>query len=546
KGGLPTKLTAPIFTSENLYLQKANEKYRAYLVGAAKRYRLTPHALAAMVNAEAAKVKKTGEWLEDSVSTKSTAAGLSQFVNGTWYACLAAPGTQGNQAALAYLKVEQLEAASGMLFYPASQDKGKTKLRREVSASDREKMLAWRMGGEMSIDALAWYMRYNLAIAEKALKKSLDKLPPDELAKIAYVLHHEGSAGYFTGEYRVTKKIDFLKRLGGQLGGKTKTDSIENAEKFSERHGFGEDYVSAYYYWLANHTDTHVRASEFMIDKGGFVERSAFDVFEDVAGFKIPRSSLKPVEKPKPKERPTPKAADKTAPAKPTPADKVGSGAVTTKSGPGATHTSPPTASAGGQEVGHDKPVGGAAAWCNPLARCAIRVGGYKDSEDNPASARSKSLFKGRGGKHKGIDLQAAVGTPIYAVANAEVFMIASIPGYGKTLVLQVNINDLAAKQKAYIQTIADVKNDTVYFLYAHLSEVSVSKKSRQKVYVKCGEAVGKTGETGWAKDMKEVGTGSAIKYGGHLHFEVRSSPNFAKGKGKFFDPLPLIDKLIS
>ncbi|MFH4233330.1 transglycosylase, partial [Acinetobacter baumannii] len=78
--GNSTHIIAAQFTEDNFLLKPVNNKYRAYIVNAAKRHGFTPHSLAAVIEAEAAKIKKTGEWNTNSKANSSTAAGLTQFL----------------------------------------------------------------------------------------------------------------------------------------------------------------------------------------------------------------------------------------------------------------------------------------------------------------------------------------------------------------------------------------------------------------------------------------------------------------------------------
>jgi len=98
----------------------------------------------------------------------------------------------------------------------------------------------------------------------------------------------------------------------------------------------------------------------------------------------------------------------------------------------------------------------------------------------------SSGFGKRASGKHQGIDLQAAWGTPIYAAADGVVVYAGSqISGYGDTLIIR-HRGDIAT-------------------LYAHASTIIV----KEGELVTRGQAVGYVGDTGNAT-------------GPHLHFEVR------------------------
>jgi hypothetical protein len=82
-GGEPVHALATIYTSDNLRLFPGNEKYRPLLIDSARKYGLTPHLLAALVDAEAA--KKDGVWDEKSnAKNPKLAQGLAQFFAAGW------------------------------------------------------------------------------------------------------------------------------------------------------------------------------------------------------------------------------------------------------------------------------------------------------------------------------------------------------------------------------------------------------------------------------------------------------------------------------
>lgn len=487
--GTPVTAIAPVFSSENLLLPKANEKFRQALIDTAKRYGFTPHALAAIVNAEAAREKSDpSAWKEDSACDGSSARGLGQFLPPAWYQYIAKPGTLGNAEALKLLGATKLHAEYGRLYKIDGSNKT------EVNALRLNTILSWRDHGGYAIDAIASYAEDNLALLRD---KGIDatSLPPDEKAKVAYIMHHEGSRDgplYLQGRLGKTldsppSKVKF--KLIDQF--KTKKDNgATKAKELADK--FDGDYVKAYYYFLANHTDTRIRIKNFMLRSDGIIERSAYDVIQSVSGIKIdiPKTEIKPSE---------------------------------------IAHAA--------REINTVGPVGGSPGWNDPLDQCTIRIGGYCDSVSNPENARKKSLFGGRGGKHTGIDLCATLGTPIKAVANGTIYFAGDGSTYGNIILLQVNINDLSPTQLQYAKSIPAIEHDTIYFMYAHLSKIEVVKGD----HVKAGEIIGKTGHSGNAKNMTEVGLYADEKYGAHLHFEVRRSFNLRRGQGKWFDPKPFL-----
>lgn len=500
--GVPTTIVAPLFASENLALQKGNEKFRQAIIDAAKRYHFTPHALAAIIQAEAAK-EKDGSWKEASVAGGSSARGLGQFLPAAWFQYVAKVGTLGNVEAMKLTGANKLEALNGTLYKVV----GKTQT--EVSTAMQTTILSWRDHGGYSIDAIGAYAEDNLSLL-KTHGIDATNLSPDEKVKIAYIMHHEGPKDgvlYLRGELHHLDKSgkDLARKLSRQF--KTKNDDgTAKARALAAR--FGGDYTKAYYYFLANHTETFVRTTNFMLKHEGFRERSAFDVIQTVSGIKIEKPNDEATQQ---KNLPEQSTADLPKIAE--------------------------------QEIGPADGIGGIPEWSDPLDRCSIRIGGYADSVTDPANARAKSLFGGRGGKHKGIDLCSIPGTPIKAVANGEIVYLGKGASYGNVILLKVNINDLPPAKKQYAQIIPAVENETIYFMYAHLSEIGIEKTGKSPTPVKVGQIIGKTGDTGNAKGMTEVDCKSDPKYGAHLHFEARRSASLKKGQGKWFDPLPFLNK---
>jgi len=92
-----------------------------------------------------------------------------------------------------------------------------------------------------------------------------------------------------------------------------------------------------------------------------------------------------------------------------------------------------------------------------------------------------------RGGRefHPGVDIRAPVGTPVLAAGSGEVALVATLSGYGRTVVID---------HGAGVST-----------LYAHLSAVHVPEGAS----VRRGEVIGTVGRSGRTT-------------GPHLHYEVR------------------------
>jgi murein DD-endopeptidase MepM/ murein hydrolase activator NlpD len=102
-------------------------------------------------------------------------------------------------------------------------------------------------------------------------------------------------------------------------------------------------------------------------------------------------------------------------------------------------------------------------------------------------------------GYHTGVDLEAASGTVVKAVANGTVVASDTSSSYGINVLIK--------------------HDDGTYSLYAHLSSKTVFPGTK----VKAGRLIGHSGSTGHAT-------------GPHLHLEIRTAASF--GPGNFLDPI--------
>lgn len=90
---------------------------------------------------------------------------------------------------------------------------------------------------------------------------------------------------------------------------------------------------------------------------------------------------------------------------------------------------------------------------------------------------------------HSGIDIGAAMGTPIKASNSGKVIMAGWYGGYGKVVIIDHGV----------------VRGQPITTLYGHMSTINVSQGQQ----VKQGQVIGKVGTTGYST-------------GPHCHFEVR------------------------
>lgn len=108
---------------------------------------------------------------------------------------------------------------------------------------------------------------------------------------------------------------------------------------------------------------------------------------------------------------------------------------------------------------------------------------------------------------HQGWDLEAASGTPCYAIAGGIITHVGIHPQFGTNILLQFS----KSEQQIYEST-----PDTLFAFYAHLSASLVQVNQ----VVKGGDQIALTGHTG-----------NASATAPHLHFEIRRvstpSPGF-------------------
>lgn len=109
---------------------------------------------------------------------------------------------------------------------------------------------------------------------------------------------------------------------------------------------------------------------------------------------------------------------------------------------------------------------------------------------------------------HQGWDLEAPVGTPIYAIAQGKVHSTPNGGAYGRQVIL-------AFSHRGKLH----------YAHYAHLSTVTVT--AGQEVLE--GTQLGTTGATGNAANLPVDER--------HLHFEIRLTPTPGLGLGNRVDP---------
>ncbi|AXK44130.1 peptidoglycan-binding protein [Erythrobacter aureus] len=196
---------------------------------AAQRSGIPSPALAAIVDAEAAK-RPDGAWNPHSRNPRSSAAGLGQFLSGTWVDMAERPGTWLNEHA---------------------QSKGWLNAKGEVTRANRSALLSLRYDPEASINTTADYARGNIDHLRRSGIRVGDT--PSEFARAAYLGHHlgPGDAVRFLGGGLSPSRAETL--LKAQIGSRKATNQIQSTGCAATAHRK----------WLNGYISSHIQPDKF-------------------------------------------------------------------------------------------------------------------------------------------------------------------------------------------------------------------------------------------------------------------------------------------
>lgn len=208
-----------------------NGRFGGALEAAARRTGIPAAALAAIVDAEAAK-RCDGSWKTTSRNPRSSAAGLGQFLGSTW---------QG-----------EAERA-GTWLHGIAMGQGWLSSDGHVLPGARSALLALRYDAATAINATADYAHRSVTL----LKKAGIAIGEDvtTVARAAYLGHHLGTAD----------AVRFLK--GGLGSGRAKLllDSQVGSAAASRRIASVGDAASAHRSWLLDYIDRHITPTRFAV-----------------------------------------------------------------------------------------------------------------------------------------------------------------------------------------------------------------------------------------------------------------------------------------
>lgn len=243
-----------------------NNIYREWVKLAAQRAEIIPQAVAAVMNAEAAK-DKTGKWKADSKSPGSSATGMTQFLDGSWIAEAVRTGTYLNAKVRQEGWLKQDEKGGwcfikekGELLAGPSLDRKLLKLmtgKRTTSDKNLQKLLDLRYEAEFAIMAAMDYAKFNLdGLSAKGY--AINDLNDTEKARIKYLCHHLGltDAIHFIQDDIPEEDVfaegkDGKKRL--KQNGARKLLSAQVGESYAEKKyvkSNGDSWVMGHRKWL--------------------------------------------------------------------------------------------------------------------------------------------------------------------------------------------------------------------------------------------------------------------------------------------------------
>ncbi|MBB3032452.1 peptidoglycan-binding protein [Alteriqipengyuania lutimaris] len=197
----------------------ANSRFAGTLQAAAERSGLPPATLAAIVDAEAAK-RSDGSWNLMSRNPRSSAAGLGQFLSGTWIGMAQKPGNW---------------------LHDVAREKGWLNANGKVAPAARGSLLALRYDADASIYSIADYARSNIATIRRAGVETGED--PQALARVAYLGHHLGPGDairYLKGGLSESRAAHLLK---AQIGSGQAVQRINRMGDASLAH---RDWLNGY------------------------------------------------------------------------------------------------------------------------------------------------------------------------------------------------------------------------------------------------------------------------------------------------------------
>lgn len=201
---------------------EGNRNLAPVFEGAAQRTGIPAAALAAIVNAEAAR-NKDGSWNPASRNPRSSATGLTQFLSSSWISEAERPGTFLNRLARGNDWLNSLG---------------------QVRVEARRALLSLRLDANTAIEAAADYAKHNLSTLEKAGVEIGNNV--GRVARLAYIAHHLGAGDavrYLTGDLNPARAASLLAAQVGQKAAQRRVEAT--GDPVTAHRGWLERFVSS-------------------------------------------------------------------------------------------------------------------------------------------------------------------------------------------------------------------------------------------------------------------------------------------------------------
>ena len=264
--------------NEDDLLLGANLEFKSWIKAAGQRAGIVTQAVAAVMNAEAVKLKD-GKWNARSQSSKSSATGMTQFLDASWIGEAVREGTYLHDKAVkeGWLSRDgkgawRFTKADGTTLSGPGLDTKLVKLltdKRKASDPNLQKLLDLRFEAEFAIMAAMDYAKFNLdALRNKGY--AINDLNDTEKARIMYLCHHLGLADavHFIQNTIPSEDVTGVNKKGKtvvkQNGAKkllTTQVGVDGTTKWLKK--ASNDWVKAHRYWLEDFEGRHIVPSVF-------------------------------------------------------------------------------------------------------------------------------------------------------------------------------------------------------------------------------------------------------------------------------------------
>ncbi|HCD1870423.1 TPA: LysM peptidoglycan-binding domain-containing protein, partial [Enterobacter bugandensis] len=260
EGGAPTSVSNIGNVSEGLRLPPEAEQYRDYVIEAAKKYDFQPEGLAALIYAES-------RWKANATnSTGSGAVGLGQFKPETWLSLCAKPESKVYQFITEKYSYQKLIYKNKKLWGELGDG--------SITEIDKDTVLSLRANAAYNIDMIGLLDRQSIEqLVNDWNLQSIRALEPDEIVKVAYLVHMNGTLGavdiimngreIFHNKYEEDNKpteLIYENRLQSNL---------KNADAEQRFYSIDGSFRTAFVAWMIGYFDSIIIPDHYRVEPGG-------------------------------------------------------------------------------------------------------------------------------------------------------------------------------------------------------------------------------------------------------------------------------------